>query len=143
MKNIYTILLASAIMILASCQRDDSYYFDERDVYLGNYAVTDYCDNGVSDYSLSVIKADASDEIMFTFPGLFEAGMDVHAIVTGMKIIIPIQDFYVSSFPEIVYEFSGSGSLNDSLLRIDYQVLTIQDGLIIDDIDCSADLVLQ
>jgi hypothetical protein len=58
-----------------------------------------------------------------------------------MKIIIPIQQFYVSSYPEIFYEFSGSGSLEGNVLTVEYRVLTIQNGLIMDDVDCSASML--
>lgn len=127
-------------MILFSCDRDEIPYYDVRDEYVGRYVVDDYCDVGVSDYELDIYKSDYNDEIAFGFPGLFEAGMDVKVIVTGMKIIIPVQQFHISSWPEIFYEFSGSGSLEDSLLIVDYQVLTVQNGFIVDDVDCRAEM---
>lgn len=127
-------------MIFFSCEDNEIPYYDVRDEYTGRYAVDDYCDVGVSDYELEVFKSDYDDEITFGFPGLFEAGMDVNAIVTGMKIIIPVQQFIVSNWPEIYYEFSGSGSLEDSTLTIDYQVLTVQNGLVVDDVDCRAEM---
>jgi hypothetical protein len=60
-----------------------------------------------------------------------------------MKVIIPLQQFYVSTYPEIFYEFSGSGSLEDNVLKIDYTVLTVQNGLIIDENNCIATMVRQ
>lgn len=134
------LLLSFAPFIITSCSKalDEP---DERDYYIGDYTVTDACDAMISDYDVSVFKSDYSDEIVFGFPGLFEAGYDVSAIVTGMKIVIPIQDFTVSTFPDIFYEFSGSGSLEDTVLTVDYMVLTIQDGLIIDQHDCVAHMV--
>jgi hypothetical protein len=140
MKKIYTSMLAVFALFLLSCDRDEGYSYDVRDEYVGRYVVDDYCDVGVSDYELDIYKSDYDDEITFGFPGLFEAGMDVQAIVTGMKIIIPVQQFYISSWPEIFYEFSGSGSLEDSLLIVDYQVLTVQNGLVVDDVDCRAEM---
>lgn len=127
-------------ILFFSCDDNEIPYYDVRDEYTGRYTVDDYCDVGVSDYELEVFKSDYDDEITFGFPGLFEAGMDVNAIVTGMKIIIPVQQFTVSSWPEIFYEFSGSGSLEDSTLTIDYQVLTVQNGLVVDDVDCRAEM---
>lgn len=138
MKSLYNVFSAAVSMFLFSCN-DDAVYFDERDAYVGDYKVDDYCDTGISDYELTVLKSDYDhDEIYFSFPGLFEAGLEVHAIVTGMKVVVPLQQFYISSYPEIFYEFSGSGSLNDSIFTIDYQVLTVENGLIMDDIDCQA-----
>lgn len=136
----YSAFFVSVSMIFFSCEDNEIPYYDVRDEYTGRYAVDDYCDVGVSDYELEVFKSDYDDEITFGFPGLFEAGMDVNAIVTGMKIIIPVQQFIVSNWPEIYYEFSGSGSLEDSTLTIDYQVLTVQNGLVVDDVDCRAEM---
>lgn len=138
MKKIYLIYATSTILFLAACEKEDAFYYDVRDAYVGHYTVDDYCDIGVADYQLDVYKSNDYDDIVFGFPGLFEAGMDVSGIVTGMKVIIPIQQFYISSWPEIFYEFSGSGFLEDSIFTIDYQVLTIQNGLVIDDVDCHA-----
>ena len=58
-----------------------------------------------------------------------------------MKITIPIQQFLISNFPEVYYEFSGSGSLDGDTLIVDYQVLTLQNGLIFDDVDCRAVMI--
>ncbi|MBC8045632.1 MAG: hypothetical protein H7Y00_02445 [Fimbriimonadaceae bacterium] len=140
-KMYYLVALVSVSVFLISCDDDDAPYYDVRDEYAGRYGVDDYCDIGVSDYVLDIYKSDYDDEIVFGFPGLFESGMDVYAIVTGMKIIIPIQQFHVSTFPDIFYEFSGSGSLEDSVLTVEYQVLTVQNGLITDDVDCSAKMI--
>ncbi|MEZ5012926.1 MAG: hypothetical protein R2794_01415 [Chitinophagales bacterium] len=145
MKKRYSYLLASAIVLFAACAKDDIPEYDVRDEYVGHYVVNDMCEIGTANYELDILYVDDyySDEIVFGFPGLFEAGMDVHAIVTGMKIIIPLQDFYISNYPDIFYEFSGSGSLEGNVLTINYRVLTIQNGLIMDDVSCSALLTRQ
>lgn len=129
-----------APFLFTACNKEVDGY-DVRDEYVGDYKVTDACDAMFNDYDLSIYKSDAPDEIYFGFPGLYETGMDVSAIVTGMKIVIPIQDFTVSTYPNIFYEFTGSGSLEDTVLTVDYTVLTIQDGLIIDEHNCIASMV--
>ena len=143
MKKILLGLLITPFVIVFSSCEDNIPEYDVRDEYTGWYQVTDLCDVGESAYDLEIFKFDNADEIGFGFPGLYETGFEVHAIVTGMKIIIPIQDFYVSSYPEIFYEFSGSGSLEGNILTIEYRVLTVQNGLITDDVDCSANMVRQ
>jgi len=142
-KALLNLLVIPVIAVLPSCDKNEIPEYDVRDEYIGWYQVTDLCDVGESTYELEVFKADYDDEIGFGFPGLYETGYDVTALVTGMKIIIPIQQFYVSTVPEIFYEFSGSGSLEGNVLTIEYRVLTIQNGLIMDDVDCSASLVRQ
>lgn len=126
-----------------SCQKDEIPRYDVRDEYVGFYNATDACDATLSDYELEVYKSSNYDDIIFAWPGLYEAGFEVSAIVTGMKIIVPIQQFYVSTYPEIFYEFSGSGALDGNVLKVDYTVLIIQNGLIVDENNCIATLTRQ
>ncbi len=142
-KILLGLMITPFVMVISSCDSNEIPEYDIRDEYVGWYHATDLCDVGTSDYELEIYKFDYDDEIGFGFPGLYETGFDVHAIVTGMKIIIPIQQFYVSSYPEIFYEFSGSGSMEGNVLSIQYRVLTIQNGLIMDDVDCGATLTRQ
>ena len=140
MKNILLGLLITPFLFTA-CERNEIPDYDVRDEYIGNYRVSDACDATLSDYDIPVYKSSNYDDIIFGFPGIYETGMEISAIVTGMKIIIPIQQFYVSNYSDIFYEFSGSGSLEDSILTVDYTVLTIQNGLIIDENNCIATMV--
>jgi hypothetical protein len=133
------ILISSAVLF--SCQ-DDTPYYDVRDEYIGDYDVFDQCESFDSDYSLTIYKEGNDNELIFGFPGLYETGYEVVALATGMKITIPIQQFVISTFPaEVIYEFSGSGSLEGDTLIVDYQVLTLQNGLIFDEVDCTATMV--
>ena len=109
-----------------------------RDEYIGDYDVADDCDAFSSDYALTVFKEGNDNEIIFGFPAYMKTGCEVVALVTGMKITIPIQQFVVATWPEVIYEFSGSGALDGDILTVDCQVLTIQNGLIYDDVDCIA-----
>lgn len=129
------------MIILASCDRNEIPEYDVRDEYVGMYSVTDACDAMLNDYQLEIYYSPDYDEVIFGWPGLYEAGFEVTGIVTGMKMIIPIQQFYVSSFPEIFYEFSGTAALEDGILKVDYTVLVVQNGLIVDENNCIATLV--
>lgn len=136
------LLLATLIgtFTLAACDRNEVPEYDVREEYVGVYNVTDACDAMLSDSQLEIYLGADYDEIVFGWPGLYEAGFEVTGIVTGMKVIIPIQDFRVSTYPDIFYEFSGSASLEDGILKVDYTVLTVQNGLIIDESNCIATL---
>lgn len=140
-----TLILLPAVLtaafFLSACGNDEPYY-DVRDEYIGDYSVLDVCETFDADYALTIYKEGNDNEIVFGFPGLYETGFEVVALVTGMKITIPIQSFVISTFPvEVLYEFSGSGSLDEDTLVVDYQVLTIQNGLIFDEVDCAATMV--
>lgn len=128
-------------ILFTACVKDVVPDYDVRDEYVGDYQVTDACDASFNNYDLTIFKANDYDEIVFGWPGLYETGMEVHAIVTGMKAVIPLQDFYISDFPEIFYEFSGSASLEGDTLTVDYTVLTVQEGLIIDENNCRATMI--
>lgn len=140
MKNLLLGLLITPILFTA-CEKNAIPDYDIRDEYVGDYQVVDACDAAFNNYDISIYKANDYDEIVFGWPGLYEVGMDVHGIVTGMKVIIPIQQFYVSNFPEIFYEFSGSAALEGDTLIVDYTVLVVQEGLIIDENNCRATMV--
>jgi hypothetical protein len=127
--------------LFTACEKDVVPDYDVRDEYVGFYQVTDACDATLNDYAIEVFKANDFDEIVFGWPGLYEAGMEVRGIVTGMKVIIPLQQFYVSTFPDIFYEFSGSASLEGDTLIVDYTVLVVQEGLIIDENNCRATMI--
>lgn len=137
------VILLSLIgtLALASCDRNEVPEYDVREEWVGVYQVTDACDASLSDYTLEIYLGNDYDEVIFGWPGLYEAGFEVAGLVTGMKMIIPLQQFYVSSFPEIFYEFSGSASLEDGVIKVDYTVLTVQNGLIIDENNCIATMV--
>ena len=131
--------IAVVAILLASCNVTVIEDVDPRDDYTGTYTVTDACDAPGTWYTMSVYKDEStSDEIVFGYPGLYEINADVHAIVTGSQIYIPIQRFYVSQYPEIFYEFSGNGTLEGSTLIVDYRVLTVQEGYVMDDVSCTA-----
>lgn len=140
MKKILLALLFAPVLFSA-CEKDYIPEYDVRDEYIGDYKVTDACDASINTYDISVFKANDYDDIIFGWPGLYETGMEVSGIVTGMKVIIPIQQFLVSSYPEIFYEFSGSASLEGNILTVDYTVLVVQNGLIIDENNCRATMV--
>ncbi len=125
-------------LLFTACEKDYIPEYDVRDEYVGDYQVTDACDAAFNTYDITVFKSNNYDEIIFGWPGLYEVGMEVYGIVTGMKVIIPIQQFYVSSYPDIFYEFSGSASLEGDTLIVDYTVLVVQEGLIIDENNCRA-----
>ena len=138
MKTYLRLIVVASVLVFASSCKDNEPYYDVRDEYIGDYDVFDDCGTFTSDYALTIFKYGNANEIIFGFPGLYEAGFEVTGLVTGMKVVIPVQQFSIA--PDLYYEFSGSGSLNDTVLTVDYQVLTIQGTLIIDDVDCIATL---
>ncbi|MBK9556640.1 MAG: hypothetical protein IPO47_12575 [Bacteroidetes bacterium] len=63
--------------LFTACEKDVVPDYDIRDEYVGDYQVNDACDASMNDYNIAVFKANDYDEIVFGWPGLYEAGMEV------------------------------------------------------------------
>jgi hypothetical protein len=109
---------------------------DDRDKFLGTYAATDRCAFDTTAYTLIVEKVGSGNRIQFNGDGLYNIGYLIEAIVTGTKLVIPIQQVEISSTPHIYYEFTGQGALNGNELKLDYSVITVQDALVINQDSC-------
>jgi hypothetical protein len=131
------IVLALALAALASCELNDGPR--DRDVFLGPWDVTDRCLNDTQDYRLDIFEDGGfGEDISLEGDGLYRIGFVLEATVTGSRFVIPVQDAIISTVPDLRYEFAGSGSISSDgqELSIDYDVLTLQDGLIIDADQC-------
>lgn len=129
---------AVGIIALAGCKKEN--LPDIRMDYAGWYDVTDYCTNDTMAYEVFVAVPDnSSNNIFFEGAGLYNAGFYLEGLVTGMRVVIPIQRQTLSTAPEVVLEYTGNGSLEGNLLRIEYTVLTVQDGLVTNADTCIAE----
>lgn len=102
-------------LFLANCNRTDVTP-DERNKFTGRYDVDEanYTLETSSVYRIEVRKNDEiHDEILID--NFFNTGVSVAAVVTGSRIIIPIQQISY-------YEIEGTGVLNGTELRITYYV---------------------
>ncbi len=111
----------------------------DRDVFLGPWDVTDRCLADTQNYRLDIFEDGGfGEDISLEGDGLYRIGFVVDATVTGSRFVIPVQDAIISSVPDLRYEFSGSGSISSDgqELTIDYEVLTVQDGFVIDADQC-------
>jgi len=109
---------------------------DDRDQFLGTYAATDRCSFDTTSYVLIIEKVGSANEVQFEGDGLYDIGYIIKGLVTGSKLVIPIQQISISTTPPIHYEFTGQGALNGSELKLDYTVITVQDGLVINEDSC-------
>lgn len=131
------LILALVAASMASCDLNDGPR--DRDVFLGPWDVNDRCLNDTQDYRLDIFEDGGfGEDITLEGDGLYRIGFVVEATVTGSRFVIPIQDAIISSVPDLRYEFTGSGSISSDgqELTIDYEVLTVQEGLIIDADQC-------
>lgn len=131
------LFLVGSILTIASCKQGPQGP-DDRDNFVGTYAVTDQCSFDTTAYSIFIEKVGNQNDIEFLGDGLYNIGFIIGGIVTGTKLVIPIQQITISTTPNIYYEFTGQGALNGNELRVDYSVLTVQDGLVINQDSCLA-----
>ena len=135
-------LLAATVLLLGACEITPDGP-DPRDPFLGGYNAVDRCSADTIDYFVDIFKTNNTGETiwlggMFAIPNL-----ELEAVVTGIRFVIPIQQYQIGSDPGLFYEFSGNGTLDNNEITIDYQVLTIQNGTVLSDNDCIATLTPQ
>ena len=128
----YTLPTLVLLLLVSACEINQGP--KARDVFIGSWQVTDRCQADTQDYVLDIFEDSSfGDDILLEGEGLYRIGFPIEAIVTGSRLVIPIQDLLLSTIPDLRYEFAGSGSINSDgdRLTIDYDVLTLQDGYVI------------
>jgi hypothetical protein len=130
-------LLALTTALFSAC--DTSQSSAELAPWLGTWTFTDRCSADTSEYSLIITQGSVLRKTIFLEGiGLYQTGFRLEGLVTGNRLVIPIQAFRISSAPEVFYEFSGSGVLGSAGITIDYTVVTLQDGIVFDVDNCTA-----
>jgi hypothetical protein len=111
MKNVIFALLLFSI---GSCSKDSN---NDRDKFLGTYAIVENCPSGNSNYEITISTSAESDKtiLLNNFGG---TGTSVKAIVNGSTLTLPVQTFSASGVSVTIN--NGSGALNGTLLTITY-----------------------
>lgn len=135
MKQTLLALSLALLTVMTAC-KSGTQGPDERDKFLGTYAATDRCSFDTTAYEIIVEKVGSGNKIQFNGDGLYDIGYIIEALVTGSKLVIPIQQINISSAPVIYYEFTGQGALDGNELVLDYSVLTVQDQVVINQDSC-------
>jgi len=132
------LLFSVALLGLASCDLNSGP--DQRDPWVGSWIMNDRCSADTSEYELLITRgSNLGDNIFLDGVGLYQVGVRLEAIVTGTRLVIPVQSYQISTFPNLRYEFSGSGSIDAGTeITISYTILTLQDDVVIDVDDCLA-----
>jgi len=133
-------LLVAGIFALGLASCDINSGPDLRDPWIGAWIMTDRCSADTSEYELLITRgSNLDDNIFLDGVGLYQVGVRLEAIVIGTRLVIPVQSYQISTFPNLRYEFSGSGSIDAGTeITISYTILTLQDDVIIDLDDCLA-----
>jgi hypothetical protein len=128
----YTLPILALLLLVSACEINQGP--KARDAFLGSWQMTDRCLADTQVYVLDIFEdSNFGDDIVLSGEGLYRIGFPIEAVVTGSRLVIPIQDLILSTIPDLRYEFTGTGSINSAgdRLTIDYDVLTLQDGYVI------------
>jgi hypothetical protein len=129
MKKLNPALLFFAISILlfATCKKDDT---DPRDKFVGSYSMSetwtlDGGGSGTDNYTISITKSDVNNrQVLINNLGntitAYGAQMNVSATVEGSSLSVATQSISLGDYSVTV---TGTGSLNDKLLTINYVIV--------------------
>jgi len=121
------LFLAMFALLISSCKKDDT---DDRDKFVGSYSMSetwtlDGGGSGTDNYTITVTKSDVNEkQILINNLGntvtVYGVQMNVTADVTGNNLAVGTQSIALGDYSVTV---TGTGSLNDKLLTINYVIV--------------------
>jgi hypothetical protein len=121
------LFLIVTVLFITSCKKDE---VDPREKFVGSYAVSetwtlDGGGSGTDNYNLTIsLSSVSSDQVIIENLGntitAYGAQLNVTGTVAGTALAIPTQSISVGDYSVTV---SGTGSLNDKLLTINYVIV--------------------
>ncbi len=116
-KKVTSALLILLFVALISCEEESSDLTDDRDYFLGTWAVSENCNR--DSYSVQIVK-DPSNSVQVLINNFWNTGNcgnSPYAIVAGSSIHIPNQSFCDGAF-----QVSGSGDLDKETISWTYSI---------------------
>ena len=121
------VFFAMFVLLISSCKKDDT---DNRDKFVGSYAMSetwtlDGGGSGTDNYTITITKSDVNEkQILINNLGntvsVYGVQMNVTADVTGNNLAVGTQSIALGDYSVTV---TGTGSLNDKLLTINYVIV--------------------
>ena len=125
--NPFLLLMAISVILITSCKKEDN---DARDKFVGSYSMSetwtlDGGGSGTDNYTITITKSNVnSKQILINNLGntitAYGAQMNVSATVEGTSLAIETQSISLGDYSVTV---TGTGSLNDKLLTINYVIV--------------------
>jgi hypothetical protein len=111
---------ACLLLLLSACTP----VADLREPFLGNWSVRENCNvDGSFTFALRIEKIGASgNEVRLANVDFYNLPYSPTALVSGSRIDLPTQKYFVRTVPELSYEFTGTGLLQGDSLTIHYDV---------------------
>jgi hypothetical protein len=125
--NPILLLFVISVILITSCKKEEN---DGRDKFVGSYSMSetwtlDGGGSGTDNYTISITKSNVnSKQILINNLGntitAYGAQMNVTATVEGSSLAIGTQSISLGDYSVTV---TGTGSLNDKLLTINYVIV--------------------
>ncbi len=121
MKNHILLPVLSLILLVLNVSCDDE--TDDRNKFIGRYEVTEFSLETFTqrdDYEVRIRK-DAGTEDMVIISNFYNLDIDATAMIQGNNITVNKQE-------HSIFEFEGTGSLQGSIITLNYTVSSTLDG---------------
>jgi hypothetical protein len=125
--NLTLLFMAISAILITSCKKEEN---DAREKFVGSYSMSetwtlDGGGSGTDNYTITITKSNVnSKQILINNLGntvtAYGAQMNVSATVQGTAIAIETQSISLGDYSVTV---TGTGSLNDKLLTINYVIV--------------------
>lgn len=125
--NLTLLFMAISAILITSCKKEEN---DAREKFVGSYSMSetwtlDGGGSGTDNYTITIAKSNVnSKQILINNLGntitAYGAQMNVSANVEGTSIAIETQSISLGDYSVTV---TGTGSLNDKLLTINYVIV--------------------
>ncbi len=125
--NLTLLFMAISAILITSCKKEEN---DAREKFVGSYSMSetwtlDGGGSGTDNYTITIAKSNVnSKQILINNLGntitAYGAQMNVSATVEGTSIAIETQSISLGDYSVTV---TGTGSLNDKLLTINYVIV--------------------
>jgi CRISPR/Cas system CSM-associated protein Csm3 (group 7 of RAMP superfamily) len=122
MKNLSNLSIFAFFCAVISFSSCTDTRVDLREPFLGHWNVHEVCNTGNFDYTINIRALSAASTVEIDEVSFYNLPFQPEAIISGSRIDIPTQKYYVRTNPELSYEFTGTGLLNGNTLTIDYDV---------------------
>jgi hypothetical protein len=125
--NLTLLLMAVSAILITSCKKEEN---DAREKFVGSYSMSetwtlDGGGSGTDNYTITIAKSNVnSKQILINNLGntitAYGAQMNVTATVEGTSLAVETQSISLGDYSVTV---TGTGSLNDKLLTINYVIV--------------------
>ncbi len=115
--RVLALMALCTVVVFSSCKKDDDNDSSvDRALFVGSYDTDEDCDGATDDYILTIVEDGDDDGIIIN--NIYGFGATTKATVDGNDLTIDDQEF--SNYGGVSSNISGSGTIADSILTINF-----------------------